>query len=109
MIPKTIHVIWLSGDEKPSMIQKCMASWPRVLPDYEIREWSAADFDFDSMPLFVQQAVAARKWAFACDYLRLAILYEHGGIYLDSDVFLKKDISAFLDAPFFSLDRKSGG
>ena len=103
MIPKTIHLIWLSNDEKSSFVQKCLASWPRVLPDFEIREWSDADFDFDTMPQFVQEAIETKKWAFACDYLRLAVLYEHGGIYMDSDIFLKKDITEFLDTRFFSF------
>lgn len=103
MIPKTIHVVWLSDDEKPQLANRCMSSWTRVLPDFQIREWTSADFDFESMPLFVQQAVASRKWAFATDYLRLALLNEYGGVYLDSDVYVRKDISEFLGSPFFSF------
>ena len=103
MIEKLIHVIWLSGEEKPSFTRKCMASWQRVLPDYRIREWSARDFDFPTMPRFVQQAVEVGKWAFASDYLRLYLLHEQGGIYLDSDVFMRRDITEFLDARFFSF------
>ena len=103
MIPKVVHVIWLSDDTKPELVKRCINSWRRELPCFQIREWGFEDFDFTSMPRFVQEAIALRKWAFATDYLRLALLHEHGGVYLDSDIYIRKDISEFLDSPFFSF------
>ncbi|MGM9603808.1 MAG: glycosyltransferase family 32 protein, partial [Faecousia sp.] len=101
MIPKIIHYVWLSNQPKPDLIQSCIASWRRHLPEYEIREWS--DFDFSSMPDFVTEALNAKKWAFATDYLRLYILDMVGGIYLDSDIFVKRNFDLFLDNGLFSF------
>ena len=103
MIPKKIHYIWLSGDEKPEMIRKCLRSWESMAPDFEVREWSSRDFSFDTMPIFVREAYTEKKWAFVSDYLRLYLLFNYGGIYLDSDVYLKKPLDIFLDNSMFSF------
>lgn len=103
MIPKVIHCVWLSGDEKPDLIRKCMASWTRVLPDYKIREWSAKDFDMEAFPVFVQEAYRLRKWAFVTDYLRLYLLDAYGGIYMDTDIYLRRSLDPFLEDRFFSF------
>lgn len=103
MIPKKIHYIWLSGDEKPELIRKCIHSWDMMAPDFEVWEWSSGDFLFETMPAFVREAYAEKKWAFVSDYLRLYLLHEHGGIYLDSDVYLKKPLDSFLDNSLFSF------
>ena len=102
MIPKTLHYIWLSEEGQSRIIKRCLASWKKAAPDFEIRCWRMKDFDWDRMPEWVKQAVELRKWAFACDYLRLWILYHEGGIYLDADVFMLKDPGEFLDTDFFS-------
>ena len=94
MIPKKIHYCWFSGDKKPVSIERCIESWKRVMPDYEIKEWDGNSFDFDSV-LFVKQAIEARKWAFASDYVRLYALHTEGGIYLDSDVEVFKRFDCF--------------
>ncbi len=103
MISKVIHYVWLSGSKKPEEIKECISSWRNILPEYEIREWSMDDFPIDEMPRFVQEAISLKKWAFATDYLRLWILYHEGGIYLDSDILMKKNIDEFLDNEFFSF------
>lgn len=103
MIPKIIHYVWLSDQPKPKLARSCIASWQQQLPGYEIREWSRKDFDFSAMPDFVTEALNAEKWAFATDYLRLYILYTVGGIYLDSDVLVKRNFDCFLDNGFFSF------
>jgi hypothetical protein len=102
LIPKIINYVWLSDDTKPDMIMKCLNTWNK-LPDYKIQEWKSGDFKFEEFPIFVREAYNEKKWAFVTDYLRLWILYNYGGIYLDSDIFLKKDISEFLDNSFFSF------
>ena len=85
MIPKRIHLCWLSGDPYPAKIGKCLASWKKHLPDYEVVLWDTKRFDLESSP-WVKQAFEAKKYAFAADYIRFYALYNYGGIYLDSDV-----------------------
>lgn len=101
MIPKIIHYCWFSKDEKPSLVKRCMASWQKVLPDYEIRCWDGDSFDFDSVP-YVKEAMALKKYAFAADYIRLYALYTEGGIYLDSDVEVVKSFDTYLTHDIFS-------
>ena len=82
MIPKRIHLCWLSGDPYPQKIQKCIDSWKVHLPDYEIMLWDLKRFDIAQVP-WVEQAFRVKKYAFAADYIRLYALYNYGGIYLD--------------------------
>lgn len=100
MIPKLIHICWLSGDAFPENIQACLDSWKRILPNYEIRLWDTKRFDVDSL-LWTKQAFEAKKYAFAADYIRLYALYTEGGIYLDSDVMLYKSFDDLLHLPYF--------
>ncbi len=100
-IPKIIHYIWLSDNEKPQRIKDCIESWKTVMPDYEIRCWDQNSFDIHSVK-WVEQAVAMKKWAFAADYIRLYALYTEGGIYLDSDVRVLKPFDPFLHHRAFS-------
>lgn len=101
MIPKILHLCWLSGDPYPGMIKTCLRSWKRVLPDYEIKLWSQDNFDIDSVT-YVREAVSVRKWAPAADYIRFWALYHYGGIYLDSDVFVRKSFDDLLKYDVFS-------
>lgn len=100
MIPKIIHLCWLSGDPFPPEIQVCLDSWKKYLPDYEIWLWDTKRFDIESS-LWVKQAFTARKYAFAADYIRLYALYKYGGIYMDSDVVVYKSFDDLLSLPFF--------
>lgn len=101
MIPKTIHYCWFSGDPYPELVKRCLRSWHRVLPEYKLRLWNDESFDFNSVP-FVREAMAAKKYAFAADYIRLYALYTEGGIYMDSDVEVFKSIDPFLSNSFFT-------
>ena len=101
MIPKIIHLCWLSGDEYPPLIKKCVESIYAKLPDYEIKIWTKENFDIDSV-LWVKQAFEAKKYAFAADYIRFWSLYNYGGIYLDSDVEVLKTFDDFLDCKSFT-------
>lgn len=85
MIPKVIHYCWFGGDPKPDVIEKCIASWQRFCPDYEIIEWNESNYDVNAHP-YTKAAHAAKKWAFVSDVARVEILLKHGGIYLDTDV-----------------------
>ena len=100
MIPKIIHLCWLSGDAYPETIQSCINSWKRHLPDYKIYLWDTNRFDINSSR-WVKEAFEAKKYAFAADYIRLYALYHYGGIYLDSDVLVYKSFDDLLDLPYF--------
>lgn len=100
MIPKKIHLCWLSGDAYPPKIAKCLETWKKYLPDYEIILWDTKRFDLDSS-IWVKQAFEKKKYAFAADYIRFYALYHHGGVYLDSDVEVLRSFDDLLDLPYF--------
>ena len=92
MVPKVIHCFWAEGP-KTKLAEKCLASWRKFAPDYEIREWSLSNLsDLSNLPNFFRGAVAARNWAFASDVARFAVLKEFGGVYLDCDQELVQSI-----------------
>lgn len=95
-IPKIIHYCWFGYNPKPKLALKCIKSWKKYCPDYQIIEWNEENFDISSCPLYVRQAYEAKKWAFVTDYVRLKVVYDHGGIYLDTDVELKKKLDSLL-------------
>ena len=96
MIPKTIHYCWFGRNPKPKLAEKCIKSWKKYCPDYEIIEWNEDNFDIASAPLYVRQAYEAKKWAFVTDYVRLKVVYENGGLYFDTDVQVLKSFDEFL-------------
>ncbi|MCL2844557.1 MAG: glycosyl transferase [Chitinivibrionia bacterium] len=100
MIPKKIHYCWLSGDEIPEMLQKCMATWKEKMPDYEFILWDKSKFDVNSVR-WVKEAYDAKKYAFAADYIRFYALYNYGGIYLDTDVEVLKTFDPLLSNKSF--------
>ena len=85
MISKKIHYCWFGGNPLPELALKCIESWRRFLPDYEIIEWNESNFDVYCCE-YVQEAYEAKRWAFVSDYARFKILYENGGLYFDTDV-----------------------
>ncbi len=100
MIPKIIHLCWLSGDEYPTDIKQYIATWKEKCPDYEIKVWSKNSFDIAAVK-WVKEAFEAKKYAFAADYIRFWCLYNYGGIYLDSDVEVLKSFNDFLSEKSF--------
>lgn len=100
MIPKIIHLCWLSGDEYPPDIKYYISTWKEKLPDYEVKVWSKNNFDINSVQ-WVKEAFEAKKYAFAADYIRFWALYNYGGIYLDSDVEVLKSFDSFLEKKSF--------
>lgn len=106
-IEKKIHCCWFSGEAKPEGYRRCIESWKRVCPEYEIVEWNSNNYDCEKNR-FVKQAYEKRKWAFISDYARLDILYQYGGIYLDMDVELLKPMDPLLQFKgFFSFDMQN--
>jgi mannosyltransferase OCH1-like enzyme len=89
MIPKVIHLCWFSNDPFPVEIKVCIDTWKRLLPDYTIKRWTYEDAAAMNCA-FVNEALAERKWTYAADVIRFYALLKDGGIYMDSDIFLKK-------------------
>ena len=85
MIPKVIHYCWFGHNPLPKLAKKCIASWKKYLPDYEIKEWNEDNFDVNIIP-YTKQAYACKKYAFVSDFARFWILYNYGGVYFDTDV-----------------------
>lgn len=102
MIPKIIHYCWFGRNPKPRLAERCIKSWRKYCPDYEIIEWNEDNFDISVAPLYVRQAYDARKWAFVTDYVRLWAMTRYGGIYMDTDVEVVKPLDRFLCHKAFS-------
>lgn len=96
MIPKTIHYCWFGRNPLPTLAKKCIRSWKKHCKGYDIIEWNEDNFDLSTAPLYVRQAYEAKKWAFVTDYIRLKVVYDHGGIYLDTDVEVLKSLDDLL-------------
>lgn len=91
MIPQKIHYCWFGGRPLPESAHKCIASWRKYMPGYEIIEWNERNFDIRCIP-YISEAYDVGKYAFVSDYARFKILYEHGGLYFDTDVELIRPI-----------------
>ena len=100
MIPKTIHYCWFGRNPLPKSAAKCIDSWRRFFPDYEIKEWNEDNFDVNIIP-YTQQAYSAKKYAFVSDYARFWILYHYGGLYFDTDVEVIKPMDDIIEKGSF--------
>ena len=94
-IPKIIHYVWLGGVPLDEKTLNYIETWKTFCPDYEIKEWNENNFDTSACE-FLKEAIKAKQWAFASDYIRLKVLYEYGGIYFDTDIKLLKNFDEFL-------------
>lgn len=101
MIPKIIHCCWFGGSPKTDLAQRCIASWKRCCPDYEIREWDERNFDLD-LNSYCRQAYDSRKWAFVSDVARIWALHRFGGIYMDTDVEVRRPLDPLLENEAFA-------
>lgn len=101
VIPQVIHCCWFGGKPLTPLAQKCIESWNKYLPEYPIITWNEKTFDVDSVP-FTQEAYNCKKYAFVSDYVRLWALYHYGGIYMDTDVEVIKDLDKFMNFQAFS-------
>lgn len=99
-----IHYCWFGGKKLSSLAERCIKSWQEYLPDYEIKRWDESNCNFNECS-FVKQMYKEKKWAFVADYFRTKVLYEYGGIYLDTDMEIKKDITELLkDKTFLGVE-----
>lgn len=106
MIPKIIHYCWFGGKPLDKLGQKCLESWKKYFPDYEIKEWNESNFDINCCQ-YVKEAYEAKKWAFVSDYARFKILYEKGGVYFDTDVEVIKSFDDILSkGNYMGCERK---
>lgn len=94
MIPKVIHYIWLGDKEMPATDKAFVEGWRKLLPDWQFRQWNLESIK-DLNNLFLRETLAARKWVFACDWLRLYALATEGGFYMDTDVELNASLEPF--------------
>lgn len=101
MIPKIIHYVWFGGKPLGEKELACIASWKKYCPDYEIKRWDEDNFDLD-INSYCKEAYAAKKWAFVSDYVRLWVLVNNGGVYMDTDVEVTKPLDSFLELEAFS-------
>ena len=104
MIPKVIHYCWFGRNPLRKMAVKCIASWKKYLPEYEIKEWNEDNFDVNIIP-YTKDAYADGKYAFVSDYARFWILYHYGGVYFDTDVEVIKPLDDIIErGPFMGLE-----
>lgn len=107
MIPKKIHYCWFGRREKPKLAQKCIASWGKFCPDYEIIEWNEDNFDLDYSP-YTRYCYDNGKWAYLSDLVRLVVVFQYGGIYFDTDVEVISSFDTLLEyEAFFGFENVS--
>ena len=105
MIPKIIHYCWFGGNPLPPLAEKCIASWRKFFPDYEIKRWDESNFDVNIIP-YTAEAYKAKKYAFVSDYARFYILYKYGGLYFDTDVEVIRSMDDIIArGPFMGCER----
>ena len=105
MIPRILHYCWFGKGKMPELVQTCIASWHTHMPDWEYRLWSEDNFNIESAPPYLQEAYAAKKYAFVSDYVRLWALEHEGGVYLDTDVEVLRSFDPLLgDTAFIGLE-----
>ena len=100
MIPKTIHYCWFGGKPKPKSVQRCIGSWRKFCPDYEIKEWNEENFDVNMIP-YTRDAYKAGRYAFVSDVARFQVLYQEGGVYFDTDVEVIRPIDDLVERGAF--------
>lgn len=104
MIPHIIHYCWFGHNERPPLAQKCIASWRKFFPNYEIKEWNENNFDVYQIP-YTNQAYRCKKYAFVSDYARFKILYDNGGVYFDTDVEVIRSMDEIVaQAPYMGVE-----
>ena len=95
-IPKVIHYCWFGGKPLPKSAEKCIKSWQKYCPDYKIKRWDENNFDVNCNA-YCKFCYENQKWAFLTDYVRLKVVYDNGGVYLDTDVELLKPLDKLLE------------
>ena len=106
-IPKKIHYCWFGRNEIPEKTVRCIESWKKYCPDYEIIQWNENNYDINKIR-YMKDAYKEKKWAFVSDYARLDVIYQYGGIYLDTDVELVNSLDDLLEYDlFFAVEKQN--
>lgn len=100
MIPKLIHYCWFGRGELPKSALECIESWKKYFPEYEIKQWNEDNYDVNKIP-YISKAYNERAYAFVSDFARFDILYNHGGVYFDTDVEVIADFGELLECDSF--------
>ena len=107
MIPKKIHYCWFGGNPLPEDAVRCIESWKKFLPDYEICRWDESNYDISKIA-YTREAYEAKKYAFVSDYARFDILFHEGGLYFDTDVEVIGNIDDIISAgPFMGCENEA--
>lgn len=107
-IPQIIHYCWFGKGQLPELAEKCIASWKKYCPGYEIIEWNEENYDVNACA-YAKEAYQEKKWAFVSDYARFDILYKYGGLYFDTDVEIIKPIDEIVQiGPFTGKEDEAG-
>ncbi|MDF1812409.1 MAG: glycosyltransferase [Verrucomicrobiales bacterium] len=106
MIPKTFHYCWFGGGELCDLSRRCMDTWSKVCPEYEVMHWDESGIDLTDP--FIAENIEKKQWAFVADYVRLQKLWQHGGIYLDTDIELVKSPDTLLQHSCFIGEEMPG-
>lgn len=102
MIPKIIHACWFGSAKIPAEQKEFIEGWRRLNPDWEIKIWTEEMFaPYLDDSVFIRSCMADKKYGFLSDYFRLVVLYEFGGVYMDTDVELKKPLDEFINCKMF--------
>ena len=104
-IPKIIHYCWFGKNEMPLKEKECVAGWKKFYPDYEFKIWNEDNFDYNKC-IYARQAYERGYYAFVSDYVRAKVLYEYGGIYLDTDVKIIKKLPNVPEKGFLGFERR---
>ena len=109
MIPHTIHYCWFGGKPLPKSALKCIASWRKYFPGWEIKQWDESNFDINAIP-YTKEAAERSKWAFVSDYARFWIIYHHGGVYFDTDVVVIRSMDDIIEnGAFMGFEKSHAG
>ncbi len=107
MIPKTIHYCWFGGNSFGKLHKQCLNTWAQLLQDYQLKLWNESNSPMDNA--FVKAAYEDKNYAFVSDYVRLYAIYNEGGIYLDTDMYILKSLNPFLnDECFLGIEDEDG-
>jgi len=106
-IPKKLHYCWFGSAPKSKIFQDCLESWKTFCPDFEIKEWNEKNTK-QFVNSFYKNALRKKQYAFVADYVRARVLFEEGGVYLDTDMLLLKPIDSLLQYDFFIGEEVSG-
>ena len=95
MIPKVIHYCWLGHGQMSILHRRCIESWKKYCPDFELQLWTNENSDIDNE--YCRQAIKQDRWALAADWVKFDVLYKHGGVYLDTDIELIKPLHSLIE------------